>query len=83
MAAKIAIRSKSEKVEQDFEPFVVIDAASGRRVYGGDGVPEDRAQELSENLAADTYVVPLAELDRFGRHQPQADGEGADQDAPE
>lgn len=79
--AKIAGRNKSSKRDEDFEPYTVINAETGRRVFLGEGVPEKEAHRLSDNLLAASYVAPVAELDRFGIHTKpatEAVADGAD-----
>lgn len=65
MAAKIASR-KGRKAEQDFTPWVVVDAETGRRVYVGEGAPQDEAERIAAQLVRPARAVPLADLDAHG-----------------
>ena len=66
MAAKIASR-KSEKVDKDFEPHVVVEVATGRRAYLGEGVPRAEAERIAAGMAREARAVPLADVDVYGR----------------
>jgi hypothetical protein len=81
--AKIAGRSKDGKVVDAGGEFTVVATATGKRVFPGNGVSEARANELSENLLADSYVVRIDELDAYGVHQVEvADAPPAVEDEP-
>ena len=63
MAAKTATRNAAQPAkDESFEPYVVVDAVDGSRLYFGEGVRQVDAERMASQMLRPAVAVKLADV---------------------